>query len=382
MGDARGPLPRWLAPAAWLMARAYGVGVAHRNARFDRGVGVHRLEIGAVRPPVVSVGNLTAGGTGKSPLVAWIARETAALGAKPVIAMRGYRGVSDGRGGIESDEALEYASTAPDATVVVGSRRREALGRALAGVPWIGRAVVILDDGFQHRMLARDLDIVLVDATRPGLDGDLLPNGWLREPAGGIVRAGGGADGGRGDDRSVLEAAFALQGRARDGLVVLAKAHDERERAHAAASVARWRGRAHDAACVHEWIALEIETEGAGRPRLAPVDSLAGVRVVSACALGNPAHFHGMVERTGATVVARIEKADHRAFHAEEIEAAARRAGAQMVVMSRKDRVKLSRMPSVAVAVPELALRFLEGEERMRAALADLVSERIDRGNG
>ncbi|MFZ9882675.1 MAG: tetraacyldisaccharide 4'-kinase, partial [Phycisphaerales bacterium] len=201
MADARGPLSRWLAPATWLMARAYGAGVAYRNARFDRGVGVHRLEVDGVRPPVVSVGNLTAGGTGKSPFVAWIAREIAERGAKPVIAMRGYRGSADGAGGVKSDEALEYASTAPDAVVVVGARRREMLRRALADATWLDRAVIVLDDGFQHRGLARDLDIVLVDATRTGLDGDLLPNGWLREPARAIRRAGGFAVAAAQDDR-------------------------------------------------------------------------------------------------------------------------------------------------------------------------------------
>lgn len=379
MADARGPLSRWLAPATWLLARAYGVGVAHRNARYDRGVGVHRLEVDGVRVPVVSVGNLTAGGTGKSPCVAWIAREIAALGARPVIAMRGYRGVSDGRGGVKSDEALEYASTAPDALVVVGSRRREALGRALAGAPWLGRAVVVLDDGFQHRTLVRDLDIVLVDATRPGLDGDLLPNGWLREPARAIVRAGGAETCGSHDDRVVLERASVSHGRASEGLVVLTKADDDAQRERAAALVLRWRGCAHDASCVHEWSALEVAQGGASSPREVPVASLRGTKVVSACALGNPAHFHAMVGRAGAQVVARLEKGDHRAFRAEEIERAVRSAGAQMAVVSRKDRVKFDRAPAVDVAVPVLALRFLEGEAALRAALARLVSERCVR---
>lgn len=352
MADERGPLPRWLAPLAWPLARAYGAGVARRNARFDRGIGVHRLEVEGVRPPVVSVGNLTAGGTGKSPFVAWIAREIAARGGRAVIAMRGYRGVSDGRGGVVSDEAMEYASTAPEALVVVGSRRREALEHALAGASWLDRAVVVLDDGLQHRMLARDLDIVLVDATRPGLDGDLLPNGWLREPAD----------------------AIGPHGRAREGLVVLTKADDDVRRARVAKSVLRWRGRAHDASCVHEWPRLEVARDGASPTREVPVSALAGVRVVSACALGNPAHFHAMVERAGAKVAARLEKPDHRAFRADELESAARRAGAGMVVMSRKDRVKLDRAPAIEVAVPALALRFLEGEASVRDAIARVVS--------
>jgi tetraacyldisaccharide-1-P 4'-kinase len=73
-------------------------------------------------------------------------------------------------------------------------------------------------------------------------------------------------------------------------------------------------------------------------------------------------------------VVARLEKPDHRAFRAEELDSAARRSGARMVVMSRKDRVKLDRAPVVALAVPTLALRFLEGESSVRAAIARVVS--------
>ncbi|MFM7134944.1 MAG: tetraacyldisaccharide 4'-kinase, partial [Planctomycetota bacterium] len=175
---------------------------------------------------------------------------------------------------------------------------------------------------------------------------DLLPNGWLREPANAVARA---------------------------GIVALTKADDEGRRARAAASVLRWRGCAHDASCVHEWSGIEV-AEGDAPPRELPVAALAGAKVVSACALGNPAHFHAMVERAGAQVVARLEKPDHRAFRADELESAARRAGARMVVMSRKDRVKLDRAPVVALAVPTLALRFLEGESSVRAAIARVVS--------
>lgn len=340
MADARGPLPRWLAPATFVMARCYGLGVAWRNARFDRGAGVSRF--GAA--PVVSVGNLTAGGTGKSPFVAWCAGVLASSGVTPVIAMRGYRATGDGA----SDEAREYAESAKGARVVVGARRHDALSGEFAraaGDAWAARAAVLLDDGFQHRQLARDLDIVLVDATRPALDGDLLPNGWLREPARNIARA---------------------------DLVVLTKADDANDRARAAELVARARGRAHDAACIHRWRALAVVAAGAARTE--PNAFLAEKRVVSACALGNPAHFHAMVERAGARIVARLEKPDHRAFTASELDAAAVRAGAGCVVTSRKDFVKLDRAAAATVVVPELEVSFIEGEDRVRAALAACVS--------
>jgi tetraacyldisaccharide 4'-kinase len=386
MADGRGPLPAWLAPLAWSLARAYGIGVAFRNARFDRGAGVRRLEIEGVRPPVISVGNMTAGGTGKSPMVAWIARELAAgggaSGPRVLIALRGYRGARVGAasrmggrdpreayagrarsdellsGELRSDEALEYALTAPSAEVVVGAARRERLVERLArpdAASWRGRACVLLDDGFQHRSLARDLDIVLVDATRPGLDGDLLPMGWLREPARNIARA---------------------------DLVILTKAHDPASRARAAELVARARGRPHDAACEHAWLGLEVVAAAPARAEerggARPVDWLAGRGVVSACALGNPAHFHDAVERAGARVVARLGKADHRPFSLGELERAAERAGVGAVVVSRKDLVKLAGLPSsrVDLVVPELGIAFIDGagEARVRAALAAVVA--------
>lgn len=370
MPDVRGPLPAWMSPITWPLARCYEIGVAWRNARFDRGVGVERLEVrasenrasvgevAAVAPPVVSIGNLTAGGTGKSPFVAWCATELASIGAKPIIALRGYRAARVGASSeVISDEAAEYASTAPMAKVVVGARRREALVTELSAMTaenWRNRAAVLLDDGFQHRQLARDLDVVLVDASRPGLDGDLLPNGWLREPARKISRA---------------------------NLVVLTKADDEVKRDRAAALVAKFRGRPHDAVCVHTWDGLEV-IAARGREVIS-VAELAERRVLSACALGNPSHFHEMVVRAGARMIEKLEKPDHRPFTLAELEQAASRAGVREVVLSRKDFVKLDVKSSSAMEllIPQLSIAFLEGEERVRAAIARVVNERSSRAS-
>jgi tetraacyldisaccharide 4'-kinase len=363
---AGGPLPRALAPVAWCAARVYGLFVARRNARFDSGLGVHPPVVDGRRYPVISVGNLTAGGTGKSPVVAWISGELARDGARPVIALRGYRAARDAHGLVRSDEADEYETTAPEARVVVGARRREELESVLgaaASEAWRARAVVVLDDGFQHRQLARDLDIVLVDATKPALDGDLLPLGWLRERAEGIRRA---------------------------DLVVLTKAHDAAQRERAAAMVARWRGRPHDAACEHWWPWVTLfdpaQADGAeARPQFeCSIEALAGRSVLSACALGNPAHFHAMVEGAGMRVVGRLERADHLPFASDELERAAVRTGADLVVTSRKDLVKLDRLPRVPLAVPDLAIRFIDGEERVRErvrAAAAGLSARSARGS-
>jgi len=352
MDDGAGPLPRVLAPFAWLCARGYGAAVAWRNARFDRGIGVETLSCDGRCVPVVSVGNLTAGGTGKSPVVAWIARELAALGARPVIALRGYRAFRAADGTMRSDEADEYARTAPEAHVVVGAERRVELARLLASDEsraWRDRAVVVLDDGFQHRRLARELDIALVDATRPGLDGDLLPHGWLREPA-----------------RSIRRAQF----------VLLTKSGEPSQRAHAESLVRAARGRGADAACVHAWRSLEVLAQD-GTMRNEPAGWLRGRSVVVACGLGNPRQFEAMVEEAGASIAARVRAADHRAIDVGAVKRAIRAAGSvDALVVSRKDAVKLGAWrPSAALAVPELEVSFdSDGASALRTALRAIVS--------
>lgn len=321
------------------MSHAYRLGVAARNRGFDRGSGVQRLSGAAEGTPVLSVGNLTAGGTGKSPFVAWTCGVLHESGVQPVVALRGYR--ADAEHG--SDEAREYAVSAPQARVVVGARRREALEREFAepaSAAWRSKAVVVLDDGFQHRQLARDLDIVLVDATRPALDGALLPLGWLREPAANIARA---------------------------GIVVLTKAGDPSQRSRADEMVARWRGRPADASCEHAWRALVVHEGGSSRN--GTVDELRARRALSVCALGNPGHFHSMVSRATGCEVIPLEKSDHRRFEADEIEAAARSGRADIVVTTMKDLVKFERMPDLTVAVPTLGLEIISGEGELRAAI-------------
>jgi len=166
-------------------AAVYGGAVRLRNAWYDRPGASRRATV-----PVISVGNLAAGGTGKTPLVAWIARRIQAMGLVPAVVSRGYGGtagpgplvVSNGEGPRVNaracgDEPHLLARSVPGTIVVVGSDRIEG-ARAAAGA---GAGVVLLDDGFQHRRLARDLDIVVLDGRAPFDDGHLLPRGSLRE---------------------------------------------------------------------------------------------------------------------------------------------------------------------------------------------------------
>jgi tetraacyldisaccharide 4'-kinase len=172
----------------------YGAAVELRNRFYSRSGS-------AVHPgvPVVSVGNLTVGGTGKTPMVAWLARQLRKEGRHPAVLSRGYRGtagrgpllVSDGSAaplvGPErcGDEPFLLARSLPGTVVLVGSERRAAAVEARS----LGADVLLLDDGFQHRALARDLDLVLLDSRSPFGNGRLLPAGTLREPPSSLARA-------------------------------------------------------------------------------------------------------------------------------------------------------------------------------------------------
>jgi tetraacyldisaccharide 4'-kinase len=155
----------------------YGAGIRIRNRLFDAGW-KRRHRVGA---PVVSVGNLTLGGTGKTPCVEYLARFYRQRGRRVAILSRGYGGV-----GGPNDEALVLEDNLPDVPHLQGADRVALAGIAIEELE---ADLLILDDGFQHRRLARDLDVVLLDATDPFGRGRLFPCGLLREPASSLRRA-------------------------------------------------------------------------------------------------------------------------------------------------------------------------------------------------
>lgn len=187
------PHEKLLAPLEFL----YGAIVRARGALYERGV----FKTTHVLAPVLSVGNITTGGTGKTPLVAHLARIVAETGARPCILTRGYgrenskssvivrdgeKILTDARTG--GDEPLLLAETLNDTSTVIiaDANRIRAAHRALED---FGACVFLLDDGFQHRKIARNLDIVTVDATDPFGGGHLLPRARLREPPASLRRA-------------------------------------------------------------------------------------------------------------------------------------------------------------------------------------------------
>jgi len=177
------------------LAALYGAAISTRLSLYERGV----LKVRKAGRPVLSIGNVAAGGTGKTPFLRWLAGGLLARGLRPSIVTRGYGRrsvgpvvVSDGAGTVANvrasgDEALVLARALPRVPILADARRGRGARRLEALCPDI--ALHLLDDGFSHVSLARDLDIVLLDATAPDAGGALLPKGRLREPLTSLARA-------------------------------------------------------------------------------------------------------------------------------------------------------------------------------------------------
>ncbi len=333
----RGVLP---APFGALGARVYSLEIGRRNRRYDRGVGVERLPL-----PVISVGNLSVGGTGKSPMVLHILRLLTDAGVRSCVAMRGYKA---GTG--ESDEAEQYRREVPDVAVVARPDRATGVREALASAGGDGLGCVVLDDGFQHRKIARDTDIVLIDASRNPFEDALLPAGWLREPVESLARA---------DAVVVTHAELADE-------EALSRLDREIERVHGKPPIARTR---------HAW--SELSTSGQDEPL--PVTWLAGKRVVASCAIGNPRGFlsalqTGVMAPMGGSIASSLVLRDHDPFKPATVERIVRAASvseADAIVVTEKDWSKLASVPASTwpcpVIRPRLRLFFDWGLDELDA---------------
>jgi tetraacyldisaccharide 4'-kinase len=288
-----------LSPATAIFAAT----VRARNSLYDRRL----LPVRTPRVPALSVGNLTVGGTGKTPVSSWLALQLQWRGAHPAIVMRGYG----------DDEPLVHARLAPSIPVVVNANRFEAIARAAAE----GADVAVLDDGFQHRGVARAADVVLISADVPDAPARALPSGPYREPFASLRRA---------------------------SLVIVTRKAASLDRARAVASRASLAAPSVPVAIVQ--LALASVHVGARAP--APLGTLSGRRVLAIAGVGNATAFAEQLAQAGATVRLRAFP-DHHAFTEADARSLARALeDDEIPICTLKDAVKLAPLwPREAAAI-------------------------------
>jgi tetraacyldisaccharide 4'-kinase len=285
------------------LSAVYGAAVRWRNARYDRPGAAQAAGV-----PVISIGNITAGGTGKTPLVIAVVQRLVAWGRRPAILTRGY----GARRGETADEVQEFHAVVPDVPVVVNPAR---VAGALTARERHAADCLVLDDGFQHRRLARTLDIVVIDALDPWGGGALLPAGRLREPLRGLRRA---------------------------GLLVVSRCNQVEPAVveHIIGALDAWAPGCSVVRATVQPVGL-VDAAGAA----VPLDTLAGQRVQPVCGIGNPATFVRLLRPLAGTVRQVLAFADHHRYTAEDVRvlvAAARQRGSDLVVTTRKDWGKLA----------------------------------------
>ena len=306
-GEARGFGAATLRCALAIAEPFYAMAMRLRNWSYSRGlIATHRLSV-----PVISVGNITTGGTGKTPLVIWLARELAARGRRPAIILRGYKS----RGGVSDEQRVLESALAGVATVVANPDRVSAGKTLLESGTSVD--VILLDDGFQHRRLSRDFDLVLIDATAPFGFGHALPRGLLREPLSGLERA--------------------------DAFVRTRV--DQADPATLSAIDSELRSRNRDAP-IYQSRHVMRSLLAANGDSIAP-EQLRGRRMLAFCGIGNPQSFNAQLTDLGAVVVGLEAFADHHDYSEPDmtgLNERARSAGAEFLVTTEKDWAKVEKL--------------------------------------
>lgn len=307
-----------------------------REMLYARGV----LRSRRVDRPVVSIGNLTVGGTGKTPAVELAVRTLTALGHSPAVVSRGYTRQSRGvqivadaasiRLDAEEagDEPFLLARRLPGVPVVVGGNRHEAAREA---VRRFSVTAIVLDDGFQHRTLVKDLEIVTARARMPWGNGRLLPAGPLREPLVALGRA---------------------------DVIVVTGARDAGDVDEVAPAAARYAPGVPICAATH----APTECWDARAMRPASLDTLRDLDAVGFAGIANPAGFRHTLAEAGARLADWVPFADHYWYTREDLDALERRAArrrAAALVTTEKDWVRLRRLPAPSLPLYVLSVRLV-----------------------
>ena len=305
----------------------YSAVVCVRNFFYDNRI----LPIRRFSVPIISVGNLTLGGTGKSPMVAWLCQFFLEQNLRPGLVSRGYRKASEEG----NDEFLEMSHRFPTVPHIQHPRRAEAIQKLLRTEQV---DVIILDDAFQHRQVERNIDIVLLDATAPFGFGHAFPRGTLREPLESLRRA----------DVALLT---------RSDLVDESERQTIRQRVLNINPKIIWGETVHVPTSLVSLDSFSSE----------PIESIFGQSALAFCGIGNPAAFRKTLEQCGVRVEKFIPFPDHYGYTQRDVDELVRTAkelGTDVILCTMKDLVKLRRLEFAGLSLRAVSveIRFTSDE--------------------
>jgi tetraacyldisaccharide 4'-kinase len=334
-GKQRGLLAACLRGVLHPVSYAYGFVVRVRNALFDSGL----KKSYAVPVKVISIGNLTTGGTGKTPVVAEIANRLTKQGVKTGLLSRGYRSLSTG----ENDEKMVLDRLCPGISHWQNPDRVAGALQAKAEDPEL--KALVLDDAFQHRRIQRDLDLVLIDATNPWGYGYQLPRGLLRESKAALKRA----------DLIVVTRADLVEA---DELSTL-KQQIKNIVPEVPLVISRF--------VASGWLTLD--------GRELPLEDITSSPLTACCGIGNPENFRNTLTAVNCFVKSFLAFPDHHHYDENDIKALGgvlKQDQTDTLVMTLKDLVKFpaDALPGITVAALLIEWDILEGEELLDELLS------------
>jgi tetraacyldisaccharide 4'-kinase len=331
----------------------YRIVIALRNFLYDFSI----LRERKVNVAVVSVGNITIGGTGKTPLVAWLCNYFAERNITTAVLTRGYKLKNSDL----ADEPMMLAKICPKAKIVINPDRFEGAQRAMAEFGPLGDAsrqakLLIMDDGFQHRRLARDVDIVTIDATEPFGCEKLLPAGFLRESVNSLKRA----------DAVVIT---------RSTQVAHQKIQEIKRRISEINPDIVFATAVHEPRCAK---LIKDETVSLAQ--------LAKKKIYAFCGIGNPDAFFQTLGELALNIVGTRVYNDHHRYTASDIEAITSDAGdkqAEMVITTQKDWIKTALLCmekfDIPIAFLAVELEFVAGQREITALVDGAIKKYVSR---
>jgi len=351
-GRSNGSFARMLRLLLGVSAHFYSTLIGLRNLLYSKGwLRTHR-----VNAVVISVGNVTTGGTGKTPLVVWLYSKITknsklkTQNCKCAILTRGYKT----KKGKLADEPTVLTKSCPEAKVIINPDRVAAADKAINE---FGAMVLIMDDGFQHRRLARDLDIVTIDAMCPFGYGKVLPAGLLREPVTALKRA---------DAVVVTRCDQVAEGELND-------LEEQLRRINPDIPVAR---SVHSAVCA----------ESLGRGELS-IEELTDKKIFAFCGIGNPGAFLGTIRSLGSNLAGSKVYNDHHRYtdnDIADIREEARYLRADLVLTTQKDWNKicgshfaLLNSQDIPFAYLVVELTFISGEDKITRLIEAAIAGKI-----